>query len=96
MILGICYRIALMLSTLHSHRVSHKGFKVSSWQCFFKILQRFVEEENKQYILCTVPKKLIASVEHLEISSSNRFKLCNAHRVKNALELSCLILDCTP
>ena len=59
---------------LLSQRVSDCDFMDSS-TCFFKISQRWAEEENSTYNLVSTPKNVNASVDELALSTTTKLRV---------------------
>ena len=64
-----------------SQRVCDNDLTVKFDTLSCKIFHLFGEDENKQYIRCTTPKKDFALEQELAISHNTRFKLWQPHGV---------------
>jgi hypothetical protein len=67
--------MALMLSIRLSQRVCERDLRVKLDTLSCKTLHRFVDEENKEYIRYTIPKKVIALGQEFAISLITRLRL---------------------
>jgi hypothetical protein len=67
--------MALMLSIRLSQHVCERGLRVKPDTLSCKIFYLFVDEENKEYICCTIPKKVIALGQEFAISLITRLRL---------------------